>query len=66
MQLETIAKKHQKDIIASFWSMLRELETQADNEGSALAKHFVEAYYRQWNEMTGDNKSPRWVSVVAK
>lgn len=57
MQLETIAKKLQKDVIASFWSMLQTLEGQAENN---LDKHFVEGYYRQWNAMTGDDKKARW------
>ena len=57
MQLEKIAPKLQPDVIASFWAMLQELESNADN---ALDRHFVEGYYRQWNTMTDDNKAPRW------
>ena len=58
MQLTTIAKEEQADMISSFWSMLRELEEHAENN---LDKHFVECYYRQWNRVTGDNKKPRWL-----
>lgn len=62
MQLETIAKKHQKDTIACFWSMLRELESTAENENSPVLKHQVGGWYRQWNAMTGDSKVPRFVN----
>ena len=61
MQLEKIASKLQPDVIASFWSMLQELESKADG---ALDRHFVEGYYRQWNTITGDNKAPRWTKKV--
>ena len=62
MQLDTIAKALQPDIIHSFWTMLSELESQADNTGDAVLHVQVEAWYRQWNRMTGDNKQPRWLS----
>ena len=58
MQIATIAKEEQANMISSFWSMLRELESHAENN---LDKHFVEGYYRQWNRVTGDNKKPRWL-----
>ncbi len=41
---------------------MTELETQANNTDDGVLKHQVEGWYRQWNRMTGDNKSPRWVS----
>jgi len=57
MQLTTIPKKEQESFIASFWSMLQQLENNADN---VLDKQFVEGYYQQWNRITGDNKVARW------
>ena len=60
MQLESIPKSMQKDFIASFWTMMSELETQANNNDDRYLKHQVSAYYCQWNAVTGDNKSPRW------
>jgi len=65
MQIEKIKPSLQPDIIGSFWSMLRTLESSVDEFGrdQSLLKHEVEAYYRQWNEMTGDSKRPWWVKT---
>lgn len=60
-QLETIAPDLQKDIIGSFWSMLRECEGRADDNDDRVLKHQVEGYYRQWNEMTNMTHEPIWV-----
>ena len=60
MQLETIPKAKQTDFISSFWTMLKECETKADNENDPVLKHWVEGWYRQWNEVTGSNLSPLW------
>jgi len=63
VQLEKIKPSLQKDIIGSFWSMLRTLESSVDEFGrdQSVLKHEIEAYYRQWNAMTGDNKTPFWI-----
>ena len=66
MQLETIKKSMQKDIIGSFWLMMRTLETQADNDNDNLQKHIVEGLYRQWNAMTDSEYEPRWKVVAPK
>lgn len=63
MNLTTIPKRMQPDVISSFWSMLGELRTQADNDDDRTLKVQVEGWYRQWNEMTGDNKEPKWSPV---
>lgn len=63
MNLITIKKSLQPDIISSFWTMLRECEGQAENDNDCVLKHQVEGYYRQWNLMTGDEKEPRWVTI---
>ena len=60
-------KKQQTSVMESFWSMMMELESQADVEkGKALEKHFVEAYFRQWNEIMKDTKEPAWVRRAKK
>lgn len=56
-----LTKDQQTSVMSSFWSMLMELESQADDEGKSLEKHFVEAYFRQWNEIMKDNKQPAWI-----
>mgnify|MGYP000432074084 CR=1 FL=1 len=61
MQLEKIPAKMHKDVIGSFWYMMRELETVAEDNSDGILMIQVEGFYRQWNEMTGDNKSPRWI-----
>jgi len=48
-------------MISSFWSMLRELESVADNAGcDVVLRHHVKCYYKQWNRITGDDKRPIW------
>lgn len=59
---ETIAKSKQADFISSFWTMLQECETKADSGSEPVLKHWVEAWYKQWNDVTGDNKQPAWLS----
>ena len=56
-----IPAKEQPNVMASFWSMMVQLETQADNDGNALDKHMVESYFRQWNSLMDDDKEPAWV-----
>ena len=57
MNLNTIAKSLQPDVISSFWAMLQELRSQADGNDDRVLKVQVEGWYRQWNAMTGDNKT---------
>jgi hypothetical protein len=49
------------NLMGTFWSMMMELETQADNENNTLSKHFVEGYFRQWNDLCDDDKVPVWI-----
>lgn len=63
MQLETIAPDLQPAVIASFWTMLRELEGHARDTNDAVLYVWVEGWYRQWNAMTGDDKAPAWLSA---
>ena len=63
MQTDTISKNLQQDVIASFWMMMQELRTHAENMNDPILKMQVEGWYRQWNEITGDTKVPDWVPV---
>jgi len=59
-QLEQIPRSMHKDVISSYWIMMSELMTQADNENDEVLKVLVEGFFRQWNRMTGDDKKPIW------
>jgi hypothetical protein len=61
VQLKTIAPALQEDVISSFWTMLRECESRADDEKDPVLCVWVEGWYRQWNRMTGDDKQPVWL-----
>lgn len=61
INLTKIRPSLQEGVISSFWTMLRELETQADNKSDNTLKHQCAGWYKQWNRMTGDNKEPIWV-----
>ena len=58
MQTTNIAKKDQENTIFMYWQLLREAEHKAGD--SILAKDLVEAGYRHWNTMTGDDQKPFW------
>jgi len=60
VELNKIKRSMHKDVIHSFWLMMTTIETQANNEKDAVLMHWVECWYKQWNRMTGDNKSPQW------
>ena len=61
VQLENIPKKEQKDVLSSFWFMLRTCESMADCNDDRLLKRDVEGFYRQWNRITGANYNPIWI-----
>lgn len=56
-----ISAKEQTGVMESFWSMMKELESQADQERRNLEKHMVEGYFRQWNRIMKDTARPSWV-----
>ena len=62
IQLEKIPEAEQKDFIATFWMMLRECETKADNEKDPILMHMVVGFYKQWNRVTGLDLEPAWTS----
>ena len=47
------------NVMDSFWTMLQECETKANNNDIVL-KHWVKQWYKQWNRIMGDNKNPIW------
>lgn len=60
MNLETIAPSQQKDVISSFWTMLKECESKAEENNDPVLKHWVKSWHKQWNEITGADQKPRW------
>lgn len=62
LELNKIKRSMHKDVISSFWTMLQECESKAASNNDHLLKLWVEGWYKQWNRMTGDNKSARWAS----
>lgn len=66
INLESIPKHEQANMLSSFWTMLQECETVVMNSKDGhmwrevVLKHWVEQWYEQWNRVTGDNKKPRW------
>ena len=62
----TLNEDQQTEVMASFWAMMMQLETQADNTESRFDQHFVEGYFRQWNSIMNDTKEPAWVRRAAK
>ena len=61
INLTKIPKNEQEGMLTSFWTMLGTLESIADSTKNPLDMHMVTAMYKQWNRITGDNKSPVWV-----
>ena len=59
-QYKTIDPKHQETVIACFWAMMRELESEADNNQDRVLMHFVDGYARTWNEITGGEFETVW------
>ena len=62
VQMSSIPKKEQENMLSSFWTMLQECESKVDNSErkDPVLKHWVEQWYGQWNRITGDNKEPVW------
>jgi hypothetical protein len=60
MNIQSISKDEQENILDSFWTMLCECENKAIENNDNLLKCLVEDWYNQWNRVTGDNKSPIW------
>jgi hypothetical protein len=60
MQLTAIPPNEQESALGSFWTMLQECESKADDNNDPVLKHWVEQWYLQWNRITLSNKAPRW------
>jgi hypothetical protein len=66
VQTKTIPKHRQEDVLSSFWTMMKECESAADCDGDGILKVWVEGWFRQWNQITGDDKQPAWVVRASK
>lgn len=62
MQMTTIPKKEQENVLSSFWTMLKTCEEQVDNSDKPdpILKLWVEQWYGQWNRITGGTNEPVW------
>lgn len=54
-----LTREEQEDLMGSFWTMLKELESHTE-PNDVLLKRWVECWHNQWNTLTGDNTQPRW------
>lgn len=57
---KSISLDEQENLMNSFWSMLKECESKADNDNDVVLKHWVEQWYQQWNRIQGGDQIPRW------
>lgn len=65
LNLPKIPENEQEGVLGTFWAMLKELESIAhSNENDVILRHEVTAYYKQWNRITSDNKSPSWAKAA--
>lgn len=65
MQLTHIPAHEQEGVLSSFWTMLKEAESKADNENDPVLKHWVEQWFGQWNRITGSESKAKWVERAA-
>ena len=50
----------QRDVMESFWIMLRECESRANDEKDPILMLWVEGWYRQWNRVMATDLHPIW------
>lgn len=50
-----------ENLLTSFWILLGEAESKAENENDPVLKHQVAQFYKQWNRHTGHTHKPRWL-----
>jgi hypothetical protein len=62
VQMTEIPANEQENVLSSFWTMLQECESKADDGKNAVLRHWVVQWYAQWNRITGDSKEPRFVT----
>jgi len=55
-----IPEHEQQNILDSFWIMLQECESKAEQNNDAVLKHWVNQWYQQINRITGKNHKPDW------
>lgn len=59
--MKRLTPQQQQNLVDSHWTMMMELESQAFSNDDRVLMVQVEGWFRQWNELTGDNRQPRWV-----
>ena len=59
--MKRLTPQQQQNLVDSHWTMMMELESQAFSDDDRVLKVQVEGWFRQWNELTGENRQPRWV-----
>ena len=64
MQMEKIAKKDQANALHCYWVMMKECESQAQNNEDIILMIQVEGFFRLWNKKTGDNQTPLWIETT--
>lgn len=49
-----IPENEQQNVIDSFWLMLKECESKAEQNNDAVLKHWVNKWREQYNRIIGD------------
>lgn len=56
-----LPKKEHENVMSSFWTMLRECDSKADEDNDPILKLWVSQWYNQYNRICGTNAKPTWV-----
>jgi len=56
-----IPEDEQDNVMNSFWTMLRECETSAENSDDLILKRWVEQWYQQFSRISGLEFKPSWL-----
>lgn len=56
----SIPKKEHDNVMACFWTMMRECESTANNNDDRVLKVQVEGFAKLWNRVTNDSFQPKW------
>lgn len=63
VQMVTIKPADQQGVLENYWMMLRECDSFAHSTGSPVLKHLVGEWYKEWNRVTGDSKTPEFLRL---
>lgn len=59
-QYKSVPEDQQENFIHMYWIILRTVEEAVRDSGDVLTKGDVEAAYRVWNSVTGDEHKAAW------